>query len=54
MPYQARYAIREEYMQAMIDDIFAGFNRVFSVWEKSLHNAYPEFDEQLDIMPSSA
>jgi hypothetical protein len=37
-PYQARYAIREEYMQAMIDDIFAGFNRVFSVWENSLHN----------------
>jgi hypothetical protein len=33
MPHQAKYSIRENYMQAMIDDIFAGFNQVFSAWE---------------------
>ncbi|RYF97632.1 MAG: hypothetical protein EOO07_39345 [Chitinophagaceae bacterium] len=37
------YQIRADTMLAMVDDIFAGFNQVFSIWEKTwIEEAIPQ------------
>jgi hypothetical protein len=36
MPHQAKYAIREDVMQPMIDNIFSGFDAMFSCWENAI------------------
>lgn len=42
MPHQAKYAIRYEAMEKMIDDIFNGFESMFSCWEMGIEKSSDE------------
>ena len=40
MPHQAKYAMRENVIKPMIDNIFAGFDAMFCCWENAIKDSH--------------